>query len=171
MVKPVPGPSKGAIDRITDLENALETLRGQLGKDLQGFVDAFQRVGKHLSVNEQRIMGLIDAVGLDKVEESIRKLSKQEEQDRVAAAQESVAKALADGNIVAQEIVEENSFLVGCEKNAQGEPTGPSRFYQPVVDLNPDVQALVLGKTVGDVIQLSAGSLEIFEIYKAKQPE
>lgn len=161
-----PVDNRSASQKITDLENAVmstyQTLDNVI-KDLGTIKDAIKLLGNKVdSIVKASVQGeAINDVVLSRImiENNCEELANK------------VKVMLAQGVLVAQEQVGENSFIVGAELNDAGETVNP-RLQFGIFALRPELQEKLKGSKSGDVINLEEGKLKfkVLESYAIQQP-
>lgn len=162
-----PVDQRSASQKITDLENAVMSLYQTLDnviKDLGTVKEAIKLLGNKVdsivkaSTNGEAIS---DAV-----------LSRIMIENNCEELANKVKVMLAQGVIVAQEQVGDNSFIVGAELNDAGETINP-RLQFGIFALRPELQEKLKGAKANDVISLEEGKLKfkVLETYLIQQPK
>jgi hypothetical protein len=90
---------------------------------------------------------------------------------QVAQDKAAIAALVETGSLVGTDVIAEDSLIVGEEANVAG--GGPGWQQMEFSNVKPDFKPLLLGKKVGDDVQLGEHTLTIKEVYKVipKAPE
>jgi hypothetical protein len=98
-------------------------------------------------------------------------LSKLMVENNVAELRNKVGDLVSQGILAPQEVVDDNSFLVGRELNDAGEVVNP-RIQFALQALQEEMRAKIKGSKAGDVLSLEEGKLkfEVLETYSVQPP-
>jgi hypothetical protein len=158
---------KSATERIQDLEQgtaaALQTL-DVMARDVMVIKEAIKLLGNKVDSivkASERGQDLTDDV-----------LSKIMIENNVEELRGKVTSLVTQGVLVSQEVVGDDSFLVGREVNDAGEVVNP-RLQFALQALQEDMRGKILGSKPGDVISLQEGKLkfEVLETYSVQPPK
>ena len=151
--------------------------------DIQKVIEAHNSLAKITQTNIDQIQTRIDDVsvvlqaiaqilGVEKVAEGSKQIRIKLLEDESAEQGENVAKALEEGKLSKAELVDEKCMVITSVKKSDGSPMYPSKSYLPFSFYKPEVQAVLKGKKVGDVMELptDGGTIEILEIYVEVDP-
>ncbi len=161
-----PVDKRNASERIADLERAImacfQTM-DNMTRDILSIKEAIKLLGNKVDSivkASERGQPLNDDI-----------LSKIMVENNVAELKEKVTGLLAQGILAPQEVVDDNSFLVGREVNDSGEVVNP-RLQFTLQALQEDMRAKIKGSKPGDVISLQEGKLkfEVLETYSVVSP-
>ncbi len=151
--------AKSALERIADLEQALQNILEAINKMFEqqhSRIGAVEQVVEAIGreVVEYNFQVTIQAIGLDKATQAAE------------TAKANLKKALEDGVIVVSEIVGEKSVICGVETNKDGEVIPPGYLQVTYDSLRPEVKEKAMGQAVGAKVELPAGgTYEIQAVY------
>jgi len=93
-------------------------------------------------------------------------------ENNVEELKEKVNGLVAQGVLASQELIDDDSFIVGREVNELGEVVNP-RLQFALQALQEDMRPKLKGFRSGDVINLEEGKLkfEVMEVYMVKAPK
>lgn len=156
---------KTILERVQNLES-----------NVQSIAQAFGQVDEQRQTLQEVIEVLqttLDELGNDltgRVQKRIEDKREAASQARDARAAEAVAKMAKDGTLVATDVVEADSFLVGRILGADG--TVVAAQVQGVLStFPPTMRDKLVGKTVGEATEDQDGSkFELLELYKFGTP-
>ena len=103
---------KSILERTDALENAYKSM-------VEGINNVFARQTNRLQLLEEAMGAVIEAVGIEQVQAIIVSKKQRERDERDAALQTLLEKALAEGQVEVAETIAEDSLIVGVEKNLQ----------------------------------------------------
>lgn len=156
-----------AAQRLEGLEASFALLDqsvGNLTMNLQTSINALTLISKKLEA----------IVRLGNAGQQITSKSVANEiiQMNVEDLQERVEDLKAKGVTEPAEVVAENSFVIGRELLPESKEVSTPRIQFPMFGLKPERKAKLLGKKIGDIIQLEEGRnlLEITELYNIVVP-
>lgn len=162
-MKAIKKSSKGALERINEIE---QSLPGLINAVNQGFVEFNSRVAGIAEVLE----AVVQKLGPDQVQNILAERRAERDAERVKQAKEWLAQQVEAGNLVATDTVTERSLLVGVETGADGEVVAPGRIQLTMDRVNPEVRALLLGQTAGTKVQTPGNTtFEVLEVYNISQ--
>jgi hypothetical protein len=170
--------SLSALERIQRLEGLVSLLN----EDRMKFIEAVNGAVAQQSEKASTLEGVVNAI-VEVVDKTTSQLVKGESpfvnpgtvievlKNHLAirhAAQierdQAAIKAMVEiGSLTVADAIAEDSLIVG-EEHTGG--TGPGWTQMEFGNVLPDFQPLLIGKVVGDVVQLGAHTLAIKEIYK-----
>lgn len=163
-----PVDNRSASQKISDLENALMALyqtADNMARDVMTIKEAIKLLGNKVNSIVQASAGgeqLTDAV--------ISRIMIENNCEELA---QKVKAMVAQGVLVSQDQIADDSFVVGSEINEQGETVNP-RLQFAVYSLSPkEVQDKLKGSKVGDTVSFEEGKLrfQVSEIYQIQQPQ
>jgi hypothetical protein len=148
----------GDIEKIVNAHNALANA---VQKELDG-------VGKRMDDMAITFQAIANIIGVDKVKEESKTIRIQLLEDESAEMGKNVEKAYSEGKLIKLFEVTNKSLVVAAIFNATGEQTHPHKSYLTFSTIKPEVQALILGKKIGETLQLptESGTIQILEIYE-----
>jgi hypothetical protein len=158
---------KSATERLSNLESTLVgTLQalGELDNDRNASNEAIRQLSSKVDV----IVTLLSS-GKEVSNTNIGNLMVENKAAELAVG---TAQMVNNGILVANETVEENSFVVGREVLEDGSVINP-RIQFTVESTMPHLKAKLLGAKVLDKITVEEGkaALEVLEIYSINQPQ
>lgn len=136
-------------------------------------VEAIQQVYMSLSSridnSDKTIMALVEVVGKELVAAKLEENLKKEITGNVAKAEKELQDAVTAGHVrLSTEPVTGKSLVVGVEYQPNGEVAFPGRAQLLFENFTDDVQALILGKSIGTTVDLvNGGKFEIKEVYES----
>jgi hypothetical protein len=152
----------GDIQKIVDAHNALANV---IQKELDS-------VGKRLDDMTITFQAIANVIGVDKIKEESKKIRIQLLEDESAETGKNVEKAYSEGKLAKIFEVTDKSLVVAAIFNADGTQTHPYKNYLTFATIKPEVQALILGKKIGETLQLptESGKIQILELYEECTP-
>jgi len=158
---------KSASQRIEDLE-----------KGLMSMYQAFNGVAQDLNVAKEalKILGnkvsSIQAVAQRGEPLTDENVSKAMVENNVLDLKQKVDGLIAQGVLVSQDTVTNNSFVVGRELDEQGNAVNP-RLQFALAALQPEVQDKIRDHKIGDIVDIQEGKLkfEVLEVYSIEAPK
>ena len=155
---------KGAMEDIQKLVQA----HNSLARITQDSLDKIENRLDDMSVIFQAISNI---VGVDAVKEESKKIRIALIEAEVAQQQQNVDNAVKDGKLVAVEVITENSLVVTEATKPDGTPAYPSKNIFLFGQYNPEIQAILRDKKVGDSTEIPGvgGMLTVKAIYEEVQ--
>ncbi len=155
-----------ASQRLEGLEAAVSMLDQSLANitsNLQKTVDAVNLISKRV----EAIVRAADAGSL-----TSQSVSAQVVNMNIEELKEKVDSLISQGVAVPSEQIQENSFVVGRELDPSSKDIQNPRLQFPVFGLKPETKEKLMGKKVGDLIDIEEGrnTLEITELYNIVIP-
>jgi hypothetical protein len=157
--------------------------RGLIAEDIQKIIEAHNALARAMQneINQLTsrlddtsiiLQGISNVVGVEKVAEAAKAVRIKLLEDNAAEQGANVAKAYSEGRLMKTFEVNDKSLVVTTMKKSDGSPMYPTKSYLPFGNFKPEVQAILLGKKIGDVEQLptEGGTIEILEIYEECEP-
>jgi hypothetical protein len=157
--------------------------RGLITEDLQKLVEAHNNlatvsqkeldgIGKRLDDMTVTLQAIANVVGMDKVREESKKIRIQLLEDESAEMGKNVEKAYGEGKLMKIFEVTDKCLVVASIFNPDGTQTHPFKNYLTFATIKPEVQALLLGKKIGETLQLptESGTIQILESYEECVP-
>lgn len=170
--KAAPGRTKTAIERLEDLEQQVMQITigannalGQISGRVNDLTEGAEALLDVLSVVDPELRGKIEAV---------LKVREDQRQQAQIEQQKAGINALVDsGRIKAVTTITDDSIVIGREFDKDGVLVAPGRIQVSIKTIPEELQILLKGKGVADVIDLAAGGgkFEILEIYEAILPQ
>jgi hypothetical protein len=162
-----PSENRTATQRIADLENAIMSLfhvNDNLTRDVMVLKDAIK-----LLDNKVNSIVKASAAGESLSDEVLTRIMTQNNVEELA---QKVTSMVAQGFLVQEEQVSENSFVVGTEIDDEGKLQNP-RLQFALKAIAPEYQAKLLGAKAGDTLLLKEGKLSfrVVESYKIQEPQ
>lgn len=113
------------------------------------------------------LQALSQIVGIEQVNEKSKAIRIKLVEDEAKGNADSVQKAFEAGTLAKAELVTPESLIVMSIKKEDGSPTYPTKSYMAYTALKPEVQALVNGKKVGEIVTIpeNNNTVEILDIY------
>ena len=165
--QPKPSDNRTAVQRLTDLENAIMSLfnvNDNLARDVMALRDSVKMLDNKLNsvVKASR-------AGEPLTDEVLRRIMIESNAEELA---QRVAIMEAQGLLKKEEKVGQNSFVVGMELNEDGSVGNP-RLQFALKALSPDLQAKLLGAKPGDLVHIKDGTFEfkVLESYEIVPPK
>jgi hypothetical protein len=118
------------------LQKQLDESQKQLD-DLAIMMEAFRRI---INPSNDTLPNLIKEIRIELLEKNAK------------IAEEEVQKALNEGKLIANEIVDDATLVGISAVKADGSPKYPSLSFIPFANLKPEIQAIMKGKKVNDVV-------------------
>jgi hypothetical protein len=152
----------------TKLDNTIDA-HNALARIVQKNQDDLDERLNNISIVQRAIAEL---VGTEKVNEAAKKIRVKLLEDEAAVQGDNVAKGVESGDLAKTETVEEGTLVVTTIKQADGTQMYPSKNYLPYGYYKPEVQAIISGRKIGDVLPLpgNGGTIEILELYVEVKP-
>ena len=160
--------TRSALQRIDMLEEAHQQI-------IEGVNQVFSNSTKRLVMLEKAMGAVIEAIGIEQVQNILNIKAKQEQDNRDASLKALITKSLEDKLIEPAEVIAEDSLIVGAEFDSKGEQIG-GRAQLSYSEVAPEFQTELLGKGVGtDIVTkpknedgtvLPEGRFNVLEIYK-----
>lgn len=155
---------------VASLYNGLQQLAGgldSLAKSVQEFPMIRQAVYL-MSKRLECVIGVADplsGISLETVDAAVI-------QSNVVELKEQVNSWLGAGAITATDAVGEKTFVVACEKDAEGKVANP-RIQFSLDSQREELKTALTGKKVGETISFGEGKLdlEILELYTVNEPK
>jgi hypothetical protein len=178
-------PSKKLSKQLTKGQDGLgnNKKRGLIAEDLQKLIEAhnslaevaqkeLDNIGRRLDDVTITLKAISNVVGLDKVQAESKKIRIQLLEDESAEMGRNVEKAYSEGKLAKVFEVTDKCLVVASIFNADGTQTYPSKNYLTFATIKPEVQALILGKKVEEILQLptESGTIQILELYEECVP-
>ena len=149
-----------ALERI----DALETSYRALGLSIR---ESLKKIIERVELNEKILEAVTEILGQDIIESKTKELHVSRLEAQVAEVKTAVDKAAGEGRVLPLEAVQADNCLVVTEaRNANGVVMHPSRIYNDISEYNEEPQKLLVGKKVGDVVELNDKStVKVLEIW------
>ena len=157
--------------------------RGLIAEDIQKLIEAHNALAKAMQneINQLTsrlddtsivLQGISNVVGVEKVAEASKQVRINLLEAESAEKGTQVAKAYSEGRLAKTFEVTDKSLVVSSIKKSDGSPMYPTKNYLSFSSFKPEVQAVLLGKKIGDKEQLPTedGTIEILEIYEESTP-
>lgn len=154
----------------TAQDNLVKVINQQLGP-----------VPRKLALTEEVIDALMNLSGFTKEDVEIQVKTKREEVAHAEAesSKAALAEGVVNGYLTAAPVVAEKTIIVGTEtdpngklveKDGEGRHISQGRVEVLFETLNPEMKALLLGKAVGDTVELhTGGKLQLNEVFAFDQ--
>lgn len=161
---------RSASQKITDLENAVLSLL-QTTQNLVRDVMTLKETTKLLN-NKTSSIAQAAVAGELPTDEALTRIMVQ---NNVNDLEKKTKELVASGNLVPQDTVTENSFVVGSEEEEDGKTVNPRIQFAlaNIKEGQADVAAKFLGAKVGDVIDFGPGKFKfrIDQSYLIQEPK
>lgn len=159
---------------ITDRLKAVEELTAGLAGFVQNEVPAL----KTSLANLVEVLNAVITLGGDDFAEKVQAKVEEIQMNRAKAQVESqkaqLAKYVADGVLTVTGQIGEDSILVLREISLEGKEIGTGWVQLNVAQFVPDIRQKMIGQSVGYVIDMPNGKIEVIEAYNPapkKDPE
>lgn len=167
--KPVP---RSAVQRIDDLEKNLSSVQSAIPAILSQVNNALNQLQGMILEQREIIDVLVEELGVEEVAKRMQDKREEELQEQADRAKAQVEAAVKNGDFRAVTEVSETSFVVGVERDLNGEVLKPGRLQLPAKDLIPEVRDQVIGKPVGTKVEVKdKGTFEVVEAYELVKKE
>jgi hypothetical protein len=143
------------IKRLTDAHNGLAQF-------VQRENDKFDERLDDVSVVLKAIATII---GEEKVADAARAIRIETSEKNVANQEAALQKQIDGGKIASVETVTPGLLVVTSIKRPDGTLFYPTKNFLPLEQYHQDVQPLLIGKKVGDIIEFNNNSVEVLGIY------
>lgn len=161
---------RNALQRIEALEGDLQRIAGAISKTLT-------ETDQKLTSLIELVDALVAEVGQDQVVARVQATRDEKIQERANAAKAALDKALAEGQVVPCETIEENAIITGIEYGGDGQPIKPGYVQLGLSAVKPEFQEKFKGQTVGFEAPIPSsqegapeGKFVITGIYKSVPP-
>ena len=160
--------AKGLGARLDDLEKQVEGQGKSLKQIAMAVNGAMGQQTRSLEEYKEMLNAVIGILGPQQVQTEIEAARAMALQLQVEETKASIAKALEAGEIVQAEFASEGSFVAGVETKADGTPIAPGWAFVPMMKIDDEYRAQLVGQGVGAKIATKdGGSFELLEIYNA----
>lgn len=158
---------KTSSERLDSLEQLLQavingtnTALNQLNQKVSETLTKANTVG--VLVN-----ALVELAGQEAVDAKVLEHTRKAAEQQATQEKAEMQMLLSEGRIAPAEVVGEKSVITGVEKNAEGEAKHPGYSRAEISRLTPEVQTMLMGKKVGESVDLpnGMGTFEISEIF------
>ena len=150
------------------LSGRVEDLEQNFGQVLGTLNQKFQNIEQRLTNMELTAEALATIAGMDEVLAARTTIAAKRKADQIAKDTAELDAGVADGYMVPEEVVNENSFIVG--KITQGDTVTEPRVQDIMPKIDKAVQEKLMGKKVGETVEFVNNSLfELTGIYRVDQ--
>jgi hypothetical protein len=145
------------IGKLVDAHNALARITQE----------KIDEINNHLEEISIVLQSISQIIGVEKVAEGAKAFRIKMAEDEVVKQAANVAKFYEEGKLAKVDAVNEGCLVVTTVKKADGTQTYPTKSYLPLVYYKPEIQEILKGKKVGDVLPMptEGGTIEVLEIY------
>lgn len=155
-----------ALGRIEILEGQVVTLLSNQQNLMEGISRSLALVQDHMEVFDHLCNAFSEILGTEKVQEIVKKQIHEKTTKRADAEKAVIAEGVESGSLKAQDIVNLNSVIVGREILKNGDVRHPGWQQLLVSQAREEIRNNLIGKVVGDKLDVPAGQFEILEIYE-----
>lgn len=163
-----PSDNRTATQRITDLENLIMSLcsvSDNLARDVMTLKEAIKLL-------DNKVNSIVKAHNAEEAltDEVLTRIMMENNSAELAA---KVANMVAQGILVPEEVISENSFIVGNEQDNDGKVHNPRLQFALKAIQAADSREKLQGAKVGDLIEFKEGALKfkVLESYAIQQPK
>jgi len=111
---------------------------------------------------------VVGLLGVEKVQAAVFGTRLKKAQAEAAVLKEETEKLKESGELVAQEAVSEDSYVVLTEvKNDTDEPVGPGWFRLHMTEVRPEFKEMLMGKPAGYSERREETTFTVVEVLKA----
>lgn len=142
---------KGAMDRITDLEDFREGV-------LRAMRQTFGVIEQRIATINDMMVALTNLVGQENVEKEVQRLEIERSELRSAKEKAGLDAAIARGELVPAEEVGDLSVVIGTETDKDGKPLHPVRVQFLYATMKQSLKESFTGVKVGAAIDMPAGT-------------
>lgn len=144
--------------------------------DIQELVQAHNRLAQVVQAENDKfdermddisvtLRAIATIVGEEKVAEAAKAIRIDYAERTVANQEAALKKQLEEGNIANIETVTPGLLVVTTIKKADGTLFYPTKNFLPLEQYHNDLQPLLIGKKVGDIIEFNGNTVEVLGIY------
>lgn len=155
-----------ALERIERLEKGFQTLLGNQQGLLEGSNHAFGMTEERLSTQELLCEAITDLLGREKVEDAIKTRIQKTQQEQADKQKAGIEKALSEGQLIVGVGVTEQSIVTGRHVLKDGTFMHPGWQQLMLNQVRPEFRDMLLGKTVGESVEVPVGHFEILGVYE-----
>lgn len=149
-----------ALERLDQVEKTIANLTSAINNSLMTLNNQTNAQGEVLEA-------VVAVLGNESIDEKIKELRVQKATEAMEAEKSALEALKASGEIVATQKVTDKSVIVGKEFNQDGSVRVPGRVQVAFQRIDAKFQPDLLGKEVGNTIDLPEGrKFEIVEIYE-----
>lgn len=151
------------IARIVKAHNALAEVSNR----------EFDQIARRLDDMTITLQSIGNIIGVEAVQAESKKLRIKILEDESLEKGKKVAEVYAAGGLVKTLAATDKSLIVASICQADGTVAYPSKHYLTWGSILPEVQAILLGKGVGETLQLptASGTITILELYEETTPD
>ncbi len=142
-------PKQGVRARERNALERIAALEADMGSLFQGFQNAVTELEKRILGAAEVVDACVRVLGQEVVEAAVLAARDERAENAAKAAKEGLEKALAEGQLVAAEKIEENSIIVGVENDKDGAPIKPGYVQLSMGGVKPEFKEKMLGQSVG----------------------
>lgn len=156
---------KPALERIEELERRSEALLSNQQNMMEAVNRALSVTQDRIEVMERLCNAFGEILGQEKVQEVVTKHIEEQAFARAEVEKKAIADGVDSGALKPREDITANSVITGREILKNGDIRKPGWQQLLVNQAREEIRALLVGKKVGDKIDVPAGQFEILEIY------
>lgn len=162
--------ARTALERLNDLETQV------IPNFLKGVNEAFGNVDANFTGLKEQVDALVRLLGEEQVAATITEMHAEQDEAQRDGMAEKLKGYVDRGALKPAEEIGERSFVVGCEKDKEGNVLRPGRVQLAYTSIKPEYQEKVKGQKIPVSFPTAeGGSFEITEVYEivpaAEQPK
>lgn len=151
--------TRSALDRIDAVESTINELVSSLN-------NVIQQLNARLADTTEKLEALTEVAGPDKVKEALRSIAVAKAEKQAASAKQALEEALMNGQLVAAQVIGENSLVVGREFDKDGNVIPPGRIQLTFGGIKSEFQDKLRGQGFGFTVETPiGGKFEVLEVY------
>jgi hypothetical protein len=149
---------RNALERITAIETDLQSIVGAIQQALQGIE------GK-VSAQAEILEAVVQEIGAEQINSRIEAAREVRAAEHAEKSKAALEKALADGDLVPAEAIDNNTVIVGKEFDKDGKILGAGYVQLGFNTIKPEFQEKLLGQKTGFVFNTADGTFEVTGIF------
>lgn len=133
---------------------------------------ALNQANQLVATLQEQLDAVIGLVGLSEVQRAIQETRLANMKEAAEKTKANIAEAVANGQLVKVDTINEKSLFVGREFNADGTEIPPGYTAVSYNQVKKEYREKLSGQTVGFALSTdSGGKFEVLEIYEAVEPK
>jgi len=142
-------PKQGVRARERNALERISSLEGDLSGLMTGVQSAISELEKRILGASEVIDAVVNIIGQEVVEAAVLTARDQRAATAATQAKEGLEKALAAGQVVPADKIEENSIIVGVECDKDGAVLKPGYIQLSMQGVKPEFREKMLGQAAG----------------------
>lgn len=159
--------ASGVGKKLGSLLERTESLEATLPAMANAIQQVVNQLTSRLDNLDRVIMAVVELTGKDAVAAAVEAAMTKEANEAMDQAKANLDQAVAVGQAVPVATVAIDTLVIGQEVNKDGVVIVPGRIQMAFESFSPEIQALLMGKAIGDVVETPSGNkFTVQEIFK-----